>query len=155
MARRGTAKAGEKIGNRFVTGVILARLKITKSKITREAGFNLVDLLCVVLLIVVLAGLLIPYWEGNARRKIGKQRYDCINNLRAIQSAKEIWAFKEEREKSDTPNTADLQPYFLDWFKTKSYCPADPAKTFETSYTVGTVKDKPLCRILPTAHIMP
>ena len=121
------------------------------NKIIPEAGFTLVEIMIVVVLIALLAAITIPnaVWPST-----GSQKEACINNLRLIDAAKRSWALEQHKLSTDTPQATDLQPY-LDRGGELPSCPADPAQTFTTSYALGSVGAKPLCLIIPTTHAFP
>ena len=64
----------------------------------------------------------------------------CINNLRQIDGAKQVWALENKKDESQTPTTQDLDKYLKRAFKTIS-CPAGG------TYTVNPVGQKPTCSI--------
>ena len=49
------------------------------------------------------------------------QRNACVNNLRAIQDAKEAWKLENKRSESDTPSDSELFGKFMN---EKPTCPA-------------------------------
>jgi hypothetical protein len=63
---------------------------------------------------------------------------------------------EHQKQNSDTPTTSDLQPYLVNGRDFKSnVCPDDPKHSFATSYSPNNVGTKPVCRIMPTNHILP
>ncbi len=64
----------------------------------------------------------------------------CINNLRQIDGAKQTWALDLKKESTDTPTSADLQPYLKKGFEGLT-CPAGGV------YKINSVGEKPTCSI--------
>lgn len=69
----------------------------------------------------------------------------CINNLRQIEAAKNLWAMEHHKEATDTPTQGDLLPYFGNHQFPK--CPAGGI------YTIGQDSVPPTCSI--TNHVLP
>ena len=80
----------------------------------------------------------------------------CIGNLRLIDGAKAQWAVEHDKHSTDIPTASDLQPYMGRGSDGElPCCPNDPKQRFDTSYAANNVGSKPVCRILPTNHILP
>jgi prepilin-type N-terminal cleavage/methylation domain-containing protein len=124
-----------------------------KLTLTTKNGFTLVEIMIVVAIIGLLAAMAIPNFVHS--RQIA-QMNTCINNLRCIDSAKQVWAFEQRKQDADTPAGSDLQPYLG---RTASgslpACPVDSAQTFETSYSPQTVASKPVCLVVSSTHVLP
>ncbi len=110
-------------------------------------GFTLVEIMIVVAIIGLLAAIAIPSFVKS--RNTARQNA-CINNLRQIDSAKEQSAMANNLADNATPSDAQLAEYV----KTLPVCPADAAKTFATSYTVGDMSTKPVCKINAADHVL-
>jgi hypothetical protein len=65
------------------------------------------------------------------------QKNACINNLRQIDGAKQMWALENKKTDADTPTPADLEPYLRN--KAFPVCPAGG------TYTINPVSQKPEC----------
>jgi hypothetical protein len=73
------------------------------------------------------------------------QRNACINNLRQIDAAKQLWALENDKTAADIPTEQDLLPYFKD-----GVFPACPSGG---TYTIGAVGNAPACSI--PGHVLP
>jgi competence protein ComGC len=68
------------------------------------------------------------------------QKYACLNNLRRIEGAKEVWALQNNKDTNSTPTMQDLTP-FLKGNVTKLQCPAGG------NYAINKVGVPPSCSI--------
>ena len=124
-----------------------------KSKISRNNGFTLVEIMIVVAIIGMLAAIAIPNF---VRSRETAQTKVCISNLVAIDNAKQQWALEARKQNTDTPTGSDLQPYLgRTAAGSLPTCPADGAQTFATSYAPQSVGSKAVCLINPATHIEP
>lgn len=69
----------------------------------------------------------------------------CLQNLRAIDAAKQLWALDLKKDVNDTPTAADIAPYL------KSH--ALPVCPSGGSYTIGAMNQAPACSV--TGHDLP
>jgi prepilin-type N-terminal cleavage/methylation domain-containing protein len=125
------------------------------TKVSRKAGFTLVEIMIVVAIIGLLAAIAIPNF---VRARTTSQMNACINNLRLIDGAKQQWALEQKQGSAATPLATDIQPYLGHGSAGElPTCPADSTATptFTTSYTIGTVSVKPLCAQVSSTHILP
>ncbi len=120
-----------------------------KTATCRELGFTLVEIMIVMAIITLLAVIAIPNYvraRGHAQTNV------CINNLRQIDDASQQWALDYRKAPDATVSFTDIQPYM----KGEFVCPSGgTAATFADSYTITTVSNKPLCKIVPDVHVLP
>ena len=124
-----------------------------QKKLSRKAGFTLVEIMIVVAIIGLLAAIAIPNF---VKARTTSQQNACINNLRLIDSSKQQWALEQRKQSTDTPAGTDLQPYLGRGIAGElPTCPVDSARTFATSYTANNVGTPPVCQIVSSTHILP
>jgi len=112
-------------------------------------GFTLIEIMIVVAIIGLLAAVAIPNF---VHARIKAQQTACINNLRAIDGAKQTWALENKAAPNTVPNIGNIQPYLgRGAAGTAPICPADSANTFATSYNINDLQTTPTCLIMPGA----
>ena len=74
----------------------------------RRGGFTLVEIMIVVATIAMLAVMAIPSYV-RARSKAQESR--CVNNLRQIDGAKNLWALEHGKSTGATVLDGDVNPY--------------------------------------------
>jgi prepilin-type N-terminal cleavage/methylation domain-containing protein len=105
-----------------------------------EAGFTLVEIMIVMAIIGLLAGIAIPNY---VKARSTSQATTCINNLRQIDSAAQQFALEQRKRTGQGINfPADLTPYIkLNANNSIPPCPANGA------YTCATVGNEPTCSL--------
>jgi len=94
-------------------------------------------------LIGLMAAIAIPNF---VRARTTAQMNMCIDNLRQIDGAKQLWASENKKETTDTPTVQDLDAY-LKGGLTLLKCPAGGV------YTIHAVGENPTCSI--PSHRLP
>lgn len=103
----------------------------------RNQGFTLIEIMIVVLIIGMLAAIAIPSF---VRARDTARTNTCINNLRQIDQAKEMWAMEENKSGSDEPGWGDIWEYIRGLSSGDQLeCPADG------TYTINDVSTLPEC----------
>lgn len=106
-----------------------------KLKLSRNAGFTLVEIMIVVAIIGILLVVAIPNFFKN--REVA-QRNTCISNLRVIDTAKQLWGMESGKHDADEPDVADLVGAGL-YLKQMPKCPGGG------SYSFATIGEYPEC----------
>ncbi len=109
-----------------------------------ERGFTLVEIMIVVAIIGMLAGIAIPNYV-QAREEA--RRNTCVNNLMQIDGAVARWALEQKKDAGDPVTYEDISAYLA---RTVA-CPSG-GRSFADSYTLTTVDAKPVCQRKPAAH---
>ena len=108
------------------------------------------EIMIVVAIIGLLAAIAIPNF---VRARQTSQTNVCINNLRQIDNAKQQWALENGKTTSETPGWAGAAPSAIESYLGRGnagslnvvYCPIDPDKTAQTSYSMRPVGEPPQC----------
>ncbi len=112
-----------------------------------NTGFTLVEIMIVVVMVALLVALLMPNVQRDSRVAA---RAVCINNLHQIDNVKSLWATQNKITTNVAPTLANLQPYLGRGSAVAApTCPADTAKSFQSSYSINDLRTPPACRILP------
>lgn len=112
----------------------------------RKRRFTLVEIMIVVAIIGLLAAIAVPNFVRS--RKAARQK-TCIENLRAIDFAKQNYAMENNVKVSVEPAEGNLTPYL------KGNMPNCPAGG---TYTIGNIETDPSCTLStqdPYPHKLP
>lgn len=93
----------------------------------RRKAFTLVEIMIVVMIIGILIAIAVPQWF-NAREN--SRQKTCLENLRQIDNAKEIWATENNASDGSSVQQSDLAPAYIKEFPS---CPTSGV------YTIGVV----------------
>lgn len=110
-----------------------------------KAGFTLVEIMIVVLIIALLAAIAIPSFVRARERS---RASGCINNLRQIDAAKEQWAMENNANQGDA-FAGDLANYIKG-----VAAGATPTCPSSGTYTIAAIGANPTCSIGGT-HALP
>jgi prepilin-type N-terminal cleavage/methylation domain-containing protein len=121
-------------------------MKATRSR--NHKGFTLIEVLIVVAIIGILLAIATPVFQSA---RTGARAKACQSNLKQILSSKERWAMDNNKAPDDEPTHTELTPYYT---HSVPICPA------AGDYTLGTLKEIPLCSVGGVrgeydAHVMP
>lgn len=72
-------------------------------------------------------------------------------------AAKEHWSLETGAADTSEPTEADLEKYIEPYSDDSDiisdfYCPLDPNKTFDSSYSINDIETDPACKIEPGTH---
>jgi prepilin-type N-terminal cleavage/methylation domain-containing protein len=120
---------------------------MTSMKLTRRRAFSLVELLAVVLLLAILAGVVVPLYT-NTRRSAAART--CKSNIAAIAAAESAWALRNGAYVGG-PSTFAAYPAGLvgapEGISAEPKCPLDGT----TSYSVTVSADGTVTITCPNA----
>jgi prepilin-type N-terminal cleavage/methylation domain-containing protein len=102
---------------------------------TYRSGFTLVEIMIVVAIIGLLASIAIPNFS---KARSTAQKNACINNLRQIDGAKQMWATENKKTDADVPTDADVGAYLKG--NAMPTCPGTGGK-----YNIRAVSENPTC----------
>lgn len=106
-----------------------------------KAGFTVVEILFVLVIVVVLMGVFLPRY---AKARAAARAQACINNMAQAQSAKESWALMSKKKAADPVAWSDITPYL------KYGVPVCPAGG---TYTLGVAGTDITCSV--PGHALP
>jgi prepilin-type N-terminal cleavage/methylation domain-containing protein len=101
---------------------------------TSQSAFTLVEIMIVVAIIGLLAAIAIPNFS---KARSTAQKNACIQNLRQIDGAKQMWATENRKTDSDVPNETDVAAYLKG--NAMPQCPGNGR------YTLHAVSENPTC----------
>jgi prepilin-type N-terminal cleavage/methylation domain-containing protein len=99
-----------------------------------SSGFTLVEIMVVVAIIGLLTSIAIPNF---ARARTDTQRKVCIQQLKQIETAKQLWGLETGKTAGDTPTQAEIMGPGL-FLKTILTCPAGGTYTINAIGTNAT-----------------
>ncbi|MDO8586074.1 MAG: prepilin-type N-terminal cleavage/methylation domain-containing protein [Armatimonadota bacterium] len=105
----------------------------------RSAGFTLIEIMIVVLIIAILLAIAIPNF---LRARETSRAKSCQANMRQIETAKEQWAMDNKKAATDTPVAADLVTEYMRG--TEDVLPGCPSSG---TYTIANLSTRPSCSI--------
>lgn len=103
----------------------------------RRAGFTLVEIMIVVLIIGILLSIAVPQW---VRARESARRTSCLDNLRHFEGAKEQWAMEYHKANGDPVAQADIWPVYLKGT-------AFPSCNSGGTYTLGPIGTPASCSV--------
>lgn len=106
-----------------------------KLKLSRNAGFTMVEIMIVVTIIGLLLVIAIPNFTKN--RQLA-QTNTCISNLRVLDTAKQLWSMEAIKGDNEEPEEGDLVGVGL-YLKKMPACPG------KGNYSFNTVSEWPTC----------
>jgi prepilin-type N-terminal cleavage/methylation domain-containing protein len=106
-------------------------------------GFTLVEIMIVVAIIGLLAGIAIP---GFIKARNSARVKSCISNLKTLNAAKVQWAFAERKRTTSIPLAAEVIPYLREGSLPE--CPAGG------TYRLRSLARNPACTLWSDGHTL-
>src|SRR5438046_893650 len=104
---------------------------------SNEAGFTLIEIMIVVLIIGILLAIAVPNF---VKARETSRTKSCIANLTQINSAKEQWAMDNNKADGATVTMADIAGG-------NTYLRSAPACPSSGTYTVNVIGTSPTCSV--------
>ena len=105
----------------------------------KDAGFTLIEIMIVVLIIAILLAIAIPNF---LRARETSRAKACQGNLRRVETSKEQWAMENKKVATDTPTATDLVTEYIKG--TEDTWPVCPSSG---TYACGNMSTRPVCSI--------
>ena len=121
-----------------------------KTRASSGRAFTLVEIMIVVAIIGLLATIAVPNFIRTRSRS---HMTACIDNMRQIDGAAQQWALENKKALNAPVTLSDIR----DFLRGPLTCPSG-GRTFQDSYQITTVTNKPVCLRQPTgsfAHVLP
>jgi prepilin-type N-terminal cleavage/methylation domain-containing protein len=115
-----------------------------KLKLSRNAGFTMVEIMIVVTIIGLLLVIAIPNFTKS--RQLA-QTNTCISNLRVLDTAKQLWSMEALKGDSEEPEEKDLVGAGL-YLKRMPTCPARGEYSFNQGGNERMVSARLVCEAL-------
>ena len=117
----------------------------------RHRGLTILELIIAVSIIGILVTIAIPAYQRPRERV---QASLCINNLRVIRTAKQLWAIEHNQAEGDTPSLEDLLPYLRSEAHLKCPSVRGAAPILTEHYEINAVGTDPACLVEPETHVV-
>jgi len=114
-------------------------MKMLRNHKKKDAGFTLIEIMIVVLIIAILLAIAIPNF---LRARETSRAKSCQANMRQVETAKEQWAMDNKKAATDTPTAADLVTEYMRG--TEDTLPTCPSSG---TYTIANMSTRPTCSI--------
>ncbi len=106
------------------------------------------EIMIVVAIIGLLATIAIPNY---VRARTTSQMNACISNLRQVEGATQIWALEKKKNAGDPVVFSDISAYL----KNAVTCPATSSTSFDASYDLHGIPERPTCKVLGADLVFP
>jgi prepilin-type N-terminal cleavage/methylation domain-containing protein len=103
----------------------------------KNQGFTLVEIMIVIAIIGLLAVMALPSY---VRARSNSQVSTCVNNLRQIEGAKDVFAIENFKTTGETVTDADVNPYL-------KKAMADTIEPAGGTYTLRAIGTSPTCSV--------
>src|SRR4051812_21148471 len=104
----------------------------------RHSAFTILEIMVVIALLGLLTAIVVPH-VLNARNRANQK--SCLNNLRQIDQAIQLWAAETKALSTDVVTHTNLVPYL----RRLPTCPAVKGGSFVSDYGMTFVEDASYC----------